>query len=80
MKQIPDNQFNSLDYSAPMMDMTLNAGEISDEVDLGTATDLIMRPWISVVIFPYLAVAPKAQRVTRVARNRCLHLGGPALA
>ncbi len=80
MKQIPDNQFNSLDYGAPMMDMTLDAGEISDEVDLGTAADLIMRLRISVVIFPYLAVELKAQRVTRVARNRCLHPGVPALA
>jgi len=55
----------SLLFWPPHVRMAQEAGEISAEIDVSVATDLIMRLVVSLVMFPQMGVALKSRRALR---------------
>jgi AcrR family transcriptional regulator len=55
----------SLSFWPPHVRMAQEAGEISAEVDVSVATDLIMRLVVSLVMFPQMGVVLKTRRTLR---------------
>jgi len=55
----------SLSFWPPHVRMAQEAGEISAELDVGIATDLIMRLVVSLVMFPRMEVRLKTRRALR---------------
>ncbi len=55
----------SLSFWPPHVRMAQEAGEISAELDVGIATDLIMRLVVSLVMFPQMGVRLKTRRAPR---------------
>ena len=59
-----DSRFyqRSVDFWPPHIRMAQEAGEISSEIDVATATDFIMRLAVSLVMFPHMGVGLKSRR------------------
>ena len=55
----------SLSFWPPHVRMAQEAGEISAEIDISVATDLIMRLVVSLVMFPQMGVALKSRQALR---------------
>jgi AcrR family transcriptional regulator len=55
----------SVSFWPPHIRMAQEAGEISSDVDVATATDLVMRLAVSLVMFPHMGVALTTRRAIR---------------
>ena len=65
----------SLSFWPPHVRMAQEAGEISAELDVGIATDLIMRLVVSLVMFPQMGVRLKTRRALRDYLQQMITLG-----
>ncbi len=70
----------SVSFWPPHVRMAQAAGEIGADVDVGVATDLIMRLAVSLVMFPHMSAALGSRKAIRTYLQRVLTLGlgGPA--
>ena len=65
----------SVSFWPPHVRMAQQAGEIGGSVDVGVATDLIMRLAVSLVMFPQMGVALKSRRALRSYIQQILSQG-----
>ena len=65
----------SVSFWPPHVRLAQAAGEISSDVDVGTATDLIMRMAVSLVMFPHMGMELKTQRAVRAYLQQVLTQG-----
>jgi AcrR family transcriptional regulator len=75
MFQDPAFYQRSVSFWPPHIRMAQEAGEISAEVDVATATDLVMRLAVSMVMYPHMGVELKTQRAIRAYLQRVLAHG-----
>ncbi len=74
----PNFYRRSVDFWPPHIRMAQEQGEISADLDVGEATDFIMRLVVSLVIFPELGVELKTRAKVRLYLERALTKGlGP---
>ncbi len=65
----------SVSFWPPHVRIAQEAGEIGEGVDVGVATDLIMRLAVSLVMFPEMGVALKSHRALRAYIQQVLSRG-----
>jgi AcrR family transcriptional regulator len=65
----------SVSFWPPHVRMAQQAGEIGASVDVGVATDLIMRLAVSLVMFPQMGVALNSRRALRTYIQQVLSQG-----
>ena len=65
----------SVDFWPPHIRLAQEAGEISPEIDVAMATDLVMRLAVSMVMFPDMGLALKTRAQIRDYLERALTLG-----
>ena len=65
----------SVDFWPPHIRMAQQNGEISPDVDVAMATDLVMRLAVSMVMFPEMGLALKTRSQIREYLERALTLG-----
>ena len=65
----------SVSFWPPHVRLAQAAGEISSDVDVGTATDLIMRMAVSLVMFPHMGMELKTRRAVRAYLQQVLTQG-----
>lgn len=68
----------SVDFWPPHIRMAQEAGEVSPDIDVAMATDVVMRLAVSMVMFPDMGLALKTRAQIRAYLERALTLGlGP---
>jgi AcrR family transcriptional regulator len=65
----------SVDFWPPHIHLAQQAGEISPDIDVAMATDLVMRLAVSMVMFPNMGLALKTRAQIRAYLERALTLG-----
>jgi len=65
----------SVSFWPPHVRMAQAAGEIGKDVDVGLATDLVMRLAVSLVMFPHMGAALESRKAVRAYLQRVLTQG-----